>query len=530
MATVTLDSDPFIGSPKDLLREPSKAVIEDSTSDDESDNQPYYVPKSKPNGKSPWSRRTVISDSEEEVSDVERGAADGSNERDTDKGNESDNNDGAILIFDDPPSRKPLPRPASPIKPTLNRALPAPAIHATPSGGQVLIANPSPLPTPVFPRVPPGKQSQLPNYFMLATSPTKGKSPKKDRTNDSAGVGPSIATKTIPTSDAAPSMATSAMPMTPAGAKTPAKRGVRMSKKALEEQKLAHLAAYAQELFNDLNQSVFKNLLPKETALVWNKKLQTTAGRAKWHISREKVETTSIELATKVLDCEERIRNTLSHEMCHLASWVINRKPKENHGVVFHGWANKVMERNGDIVITTKHSYDITYKFEWQCQNAVCKKIYGRHSKSIKPESSVCGVCRTGDLLPLFQTRQRKTKANSNMSADKTRDSPSTLNKTGSHYLGEVGPPYHLQQHNGASSVTSVSVTDLALSGVDTDTDDCVLTDPPGSSQMTIKASDPKSHTKRGASGSGPKYESHSAGRDIGDLVTHMSIIDLTED
>jgi predicted SprT family Zn-dependent metalloprotease len=35
---------------------------------------------------------------------------------------------------------------------------------------------------------------------------------------------------------------------------------------------------------------------------------------------------------------KERIRNTLSHEMCHLASWVINQEPKEGHGKVWKSW------------------------------------------------------------------------------------------------------------------------------------------------------------------------------------------------
>lgn len=35
----------------------------------------------------------------------------------------------------------------------------------------------------------------------------------------------------------------------------------------------------------------------------------------------------------------ERIRNTLSHEMCHLACWIINRNLKENHGNIWKGWS-----------------------------------------------------------------------------------------------------------------------------------------------------------------------------------------------
>src|ERR1700728_3327940 len=34
----------------------------------------------------------------------------------------------------------------------------------------------------------------------------------------------------------------------------------------------------------------------------------------------------------------ERIRNTLSHEMCHLACWVIDGELTEAHGSIWRGW------------------------------------------------------------------------------------------------------------------------------------------------------------------------------------------------
>lgn len=69
------------------------------------------------------------------------------------------------------------------------------------------------------------------------------------------------------------------------------------------------------------------------------------------------MQTTEIELAEKILDCEgeifslrspyllakggvsERIRNTLSHEMCHLATWIIDANPREGHGKLWKGWS-----------------------------------------------------------------------------------------------------------------------------------------------------------------------------------------------
>jgi hypothetical protein len=55
------------------------------------------------------------------------------------------------------------------------------------------------------------------------------------------------------------------------------------SKKAQQTVEQQRRHDYAQQLFEDLNASVFKGGLPNNTTLNWNKRLLTTAGRAKWH-------------------------------------------------------------------------------------------------------------------------------------------------------------------------------------------------------------------------------------------------------
>jgi hypothetical protein len=92
------------------------------------------------------------------------------------------------------------------------------------------------------------------------------------------------------------------------------------SKKARLAEKHETLQAYAEELFHDLNKTVFNGELPASTKLNWNKRLLKTAGRAKFHrwvgmlliifvrliksSSRHGVQTVEIELAPKILDCE----------------------------------------------------------------------------------------------------------------------------------------------------------------------------------------------------------------------------------
>ncbi|KAH9060691.1 hypothetical protein EDB87DRAFT_574906 [Lactarius vividus] len=74
--------------------------------------------------------------------------------------------------------------------------------------------------------------------------------------------------------------------------------------------------------------------------------------------------------------------------------------------------------------LQTRHNYEISYPFEWECEN--CAKTYGRFSKSIRPDEVVCGACKIGTLRPLFTVRTKTPRkiANSQMAARSPRDSP----------------------------------------------------------------------------------------------------------
>jgi predicted SprT family Zn-dependent metalloprotease len=71
-----------------------------------------------------------------------------------------------------------------------------------------------------------------------------------------------------------------------------------------------------------------------------------------------------------VLDTEARLRCTLSHEMCHVASWAVSREFKSHHGADFKAWARAFEAAVQGIRITTTHSYDIFKPHRWQCSNA----------------------------------------------------------------------------------------------------------------------------------------------------------------
>jgi predicted SprT family Zn-dependent metalloprotease len=149
--------------------------------------------------------------------------------------------------------------------------------------------------------------------------------------------------------------------------------------------------------------------------IIWSKKLNTTAGRANW--KRETIRSkfsipgealpptfrhhAAIELAEKVIDDEDRLLNVIAHEFCHLANFMISNIRTNPHGKEFKSWASKCSREFGHrgIEVTTKHSYEIEYKYIWECEN--CGTEFKRHSKSIDTGKHRCGVCKS----KLLQTR-----------------------------------------------------------------------------------------------------------------------------
>ncbi|KAJ3856844.1 SprT-like family-domain-containing protein, partial [Lentinula lateritia] len=182
----------------------------------------------------------------------------------------------------------------------------------------------------------------------------------------------------------------------------------RMGKKAEATAKLERLKTYALNRFADLNQKVFDNKIPDTTKIEWNCRFTTTAGKASYRRDREGVTHSKIELAIKILDEEQRIDRTLSHEMCHLASWIISEKIDEYHGPIFKGCHPSQFSRAvPNRVIQTTHDYEIKHPWNWKCDH--CSYTYGRFTKSIKTEVQGCGACKQGRLIPLFEQPVKRT-------------------------------------------------------------------------------------------------------------------------
>ncbi|KAJ5232074.1 hypothetical protein N7468_005030 [Penicillium chermesinum] len=198
--------------------------------------------------------------------------------------------------------------------------------------------------------------------------------------------------------------------------KTPSKTAL---KKAEAEAKRAEKAlrqefdnkkeALAKSFLHDLDVAVTGGKiiqLAEETGgveIVWSKTLQKTAGRATWRASQRQgnlpLHYAKIELADRILVDEYRLTNTLAHEYCHLANYMISKVVDQPHGPSFKAWGQKCAtamkdhpEYGGKIHVTTKHSYKIDYKYVWACVNCGCQ--FGRHSKSLDTTRFSCGTCK----------------------------------------------------------------------------------------------------------------------------------------
>ena len=137
------------------------------------------------------------------------------------------------------------------------------------------------------------------------------------------------------------------------------KKGAAAAKKKFDEEKVG----LAQSFLTELDERVSDGKLAQLSQgtggvkIFWSKNLRSTAGRASWRRTVTKASTgspikgasgrtgdarvlhyASIELAEKVIDSEERLVNTLAHEYCHLANFMVSGIRDQPHGASFKQW------------------------------------------------------------------------------------------------------------------------------------------------------------------------------------------------
>ncbi|XP_025087309.1 HMG box-containing protein C19G7.04-like [Pomacea canaliculata] len=144
----------------------------------------------------------------------------------------------------------------------------------------------------------------------------------------------------------------------------------------------------ARQLYRYFNKLSLTRSCRRYVDLTWNNRLLRTAGWCVLHLNGGK-RTVTIELSNKVCDTAERVRDTLVHEMCHAAVWVINGE-KQGHGPLWKLWADWANQRLPELPpISRLHSYSVATKYIYVCTN--CNISVGRHSRSL--DMSSCRQC-----------------------------------------------------------------------------------------------------------------------------------------
>ncbi|XP_042663343.1 acidic repeat-containing protein isoform X2 [Tyto alba] len=179
----------------------------------------------------------------------------------------------------------------------------------------------------------------------------------------------------------------------------PASHYVKYFKKNKEE--------LAQKLYCLYNSTIFEHKLPEKMVIIWNKKMRKTAGYCVTGQTDgpDAKRYARIELSEKVCDSADRLRDTLVHEACHAATWLINGV-RDGHGRFWRFYANKSAVIHPELPVVTRcHSYEINYKFIYEC--VLCNATVGRHSKSLDTERFMCAFC--GGQLVLSQPTRKSS-------------------------------------------------------------------------------------------------------------------------
>jgi len=194
-----------------------------------------------------------------------------------------------------------------------------------------------------------------------------------------------------------------------------------------------HKVDLCKQLYNLYNKEAFDNRLPSEMEMIWCPRLTKTAGTCMMKGKMDKQRKTfterscKIKLSAKVLDSADRLRDTLVHEMCHAAAWLLS-EVQGGHGPIWKSWAGRCMKRLPELPIISRcHAYEIRTKFTYQCTGLGCGATYGRHSKSIDVEKKVCGKCRGRLVLLSNSTKSSLRHSKEGATGDQTPRTPNAF-------------------------------------------------------------------------------------------------------
>lgn len=135
---------------------------------------------------------------------------------------------------------------------------------------------------------------------------------------------------------------------------------------------------------------IFSTIPSEKLVVTWNPRLRKSAGQCRNHSNGN----STVEMSPVVCTTAERVRDTLIHEMCHAAVWVVDRLHKEGHGPGWKRWGARCSSAFKSLPFIERcHSYEIEAKFFYVCENDGCDVEIKRQSKSLDTSRKACGRC-----------------------------------------------------------------------------------------------------------------------------------------
>lgn len=173
-------------------------------------------------------------------------------------------------------------------------------------------------------------------------------------------------------------------------------------------------APAAVRLLSFFDREVVGGALGRRVTVTWNARLLRSAGVT--HMNKVGGERRArIELSGKVVDDLGRLYQTLAHEVCHAAAWIVDDVAKPPHGKVFKEWVMRFERWDGTLAISTCHEYEVQCRFVYTCGG--CGYVYGRHSKSIDVRKQLCGKCRGTLVLSVKKASELRAVASDRIAA-----------------------------------------------------------------------------------------------------------------
>ena len=157
----------------------------------------------------------------------------------------------------------------------------------------------------------------------------------------------------------------------------------------------ANRTALARDLYTYFNHTVFKNKLLPDLEMEFSFQQWHTSGQTVVNTFKGKERFSKIYLSVHHLESPQRLRDILIHEMCHVATWLINCDlDVQDHGPVWIKWTE---------IAQTIHPYITIQRYDHYITQTnhlyICNRCeFDTGERNPLPEHTTCYKCCAGIL------------------------------------------------------------------------------------------------------------------------------------